>query len=37
MLKVLTTYLLTFDNTDEEFDIEKYIAFRIPNSGYWLV
>ena len=36
MLKMLTTYLLTFDNTDEEFDdIEKYIPFRIPNCGYW--
>jgi hypothetical protein len=38
MLKILTTYLLTFDNTAEEFDdIEKYIPLRIPNSGYWLV
>jgi hypothetical protein len=37
MLKILTTYLLTFDNTDEEFnDIDKYIPFRIPNCGYWL-
>ncbi len=36
MLEMLNTYLLSFDNTDEEFnDIEKYIPFRIPNCGYW--
>jgi hypothetical protein len=35
MLKMLTNYILTFDNADEDFDdMEKYIPFRIPNCGY---
>jgi hypothetical protein len=36
MLKMLTNYILNFDNCDEDFDdMEKYITFRISNCGYW--
>jgi hypothetical protein len=36
MLKMLTNYILTFDDCDEGFnEMEKYIPFRIPNCGYW--